>query len=103
MKDQKRTLAETNSIRLVERDGWSYVERVNASGVVCIVACTDEGKIVLIEQYRPPVGRNVIELHEVPLAEVNQWLVRAQAAGRLVDGRVYAGLHFLSQERPNGE
>ena len=44
-----------------------------------------------------------IELHEVPLAEVNDWLARAQAAGRLVDGRVYAGLHFLAQERPNGE
>ena len=163
------SIAETKYVRLVERGGWSYVERVNASGVVCIVACTNDGKILLVEQYRPPVGRNVIELpaglagdlsdqqdeafeeaaqrelleetgyrakqlartavvassagltdevvtmfvatgleqvgpgggdegeeiklHEVPLAEVNEWLARAQDAGRLV----YAGLHFLGQ------
>lgn len=172
-------IAETKHLRLVERDGWSYVERANASGVVCIVACTDEGKIVLVEQYRPPVGCNVIELpaglsgdladqadealeeaarrelleetgylakllrrkavvassagltnevvtmfvaeglekiapgggdesekievHEVPLAEADGWLARAQTDGKLIDGRVYAGLHFLRHDIPTGE
>ena len=70
------TIAETKHLRLVERDGWSYVERVNASGVVCIVACTDEGKIVLVEQYRPPVGRNVIELPAGLIVPVRRFLTR---------------------------
>ena len=178
MNNQERTIAETRHLRLVERDCWSYVERANASGVVCVVACTDEGKILLIEQFRPPVGCNVIELpaglagdladqadeafeeaaqrelleetgyqakllthkavvassagltnevvtmfvatglkkvaagggdvseeievHEVPLEEANDWLSRVQKAGKLVDGRVYAGLHFLGQEKSSG-
>ena len=57
-----RTLAETRFLRFVDRDGWSFVERVSATAVVMIVAVTDEGKLVLVEQPRPPLGRRVIEL-----------------------------------------
>lgn len=55
-------IAQTAHLRLVKRGGWSYVERTTASGVVCIVARTQENCIVLVEQYRPPVARRVIEL-----------------------------------------
>ena len=55
-------IAQTAHLRFVKRDGWSYVERTTASGVVCIVARTREDRIVLVEQYRPPVARRVIEL-----------------------------------------
>ena len=172
-------IAETKHLRLVQRDGWSYVERANASGVVCVIARTDEDKLLLVEQHRPPVRCNVIELpaglsgdlanqadealeeaaqrelleetgyrakqlnrkavlassagitdevvtmfvgtglekiasgggdehediqvHEVPIDEVDDWLARAQIAGKLVDGRVYAGLHFLRQDSPARE
>ena len=47
-------------LRLVIRDGWEYVERVNSSGVVIIVGKTDEDKVVLVEQFRHPVGKNTI-------------------------------------------
>ncbi|MBC8351952.1 MAG: NUDIX hydrolase [Planctomycetes bacterium] len=62
MSSPDKIIAETKHLRFVERDGWSYVERPTANGVVCIVACTDDNKLVLVEQYRPPVDRRVIEL-----------------------------------------
>lgn len=57
-----RVLVETKFLRCIDRDGWFFVERPNASGVVTLVPVTDDGRLVLIEQYRPPVKRNVIEL-----------------------------------------
>lgn len=62
MADPKpRVIAETKHLRLMERGGWSYVERPVATGVVCIVPLTSEQEVVLIEQYRPPVDGRVIE------------------------------------------
>jgi ADP-ribose pyrophosphatase len=49
-------------LSMLERDGWEYSSRTNASGVVVIVAVTDRDELVLVEQYRPPVDRSVIEL-----------------------------------------
>ncbi|MDP6719710.1 MAG: NUDIX hydrolase [Pirellulaceae bacterium] len=172
-------LAETDHLRFVNRSGWSYVQRTTASGVVCIVARTRDDRVVLIEQYRPPVDRHVIELpaglsgdlvdqadepldvaakrelleetgyraerlrqravvassagltdevvtmfvadglkkvapgggddsenisvHEVALHEVEDWLNRAQASGKLVDARVFVGLYLLQREGAGGE
>lgn len=47
-------------LKLVIRDGWEYVERVNCSGVVIIVSKTDDDKVIFVEQYRRPVEKNVI-------------------------------------------
>jgi ADP-ribose pyrophosphatase len=49
-------------LSLLERDGWEFASRSNASGVVVLVAVTDGPEIVLVEQFRKPVGKNVIEL-----------------------------------------
>ncbi len=49
-------------IQVVTDGGWEYVERVNTTGIIGIVPITDDGKLVLVEQYRPPVKCNVIEL-----------------------------------------
>ena len=53
---------------------WEYVTRSKAKGVVAILAITDDKRVVLTEQYRPPVGRNEIELPaglagDIPLQE----------------------------------
>ncbi|MDF1811370.1 MAG: NUDIX hydrolase [Verrucomicrobiales bacterium] len=55
-------------------DGWEYVIRPNARGCVAIFAVTDDNQLVLTEQFRPPVERNVIELPaglagDIPLQE----------------------------------
>lgn len=57
----KRILATGRHLRLMSENGWEYAERTNASGVVVIVAVTDDGKLLLIEQFRPPVGRHVVD------------------------------------------
>jgi len=41
---------------------WEAIERVGCSGVVVIAPITDNGEIILIRQYRPPVDRHVVEL-----------------------------------------
>jgi len=45
-----------------KRRYWEAVERVGCDGVVAIVPITDDGMLVLIRQFRPPVGECVIEL-----------------------------------------
>ena len=66
MKDEHRgqtdVLAETKYLRMVSRNGWSYVERTSVNGVVCVVARTQDNCLLLVEQYRPPVDCRVIEL-----------------------------------------
>ncbi len=160
-------------IRFVKLAEWEFVERVNCTAIVIIVAMTHDYKVVLTEQYRPPVKRKVIEfpaglvndeaekesifaaakrelfeetgyeakrmiklitgpvssgftsdrvtilkavdikkagpgggdmlenitVYEIPLAQVESWLVQMQKKGRLVDPKIYAGLYFLNKSR----
>jgi ADP-ribose pyrophosphatase len=57
-----RVCWEGRHLRVVTRGGWEFVQRPGVTGIVGIVAVTDEGRLVLTEQYRPPVNRRVIEL-----------------------------------------
>ncbi len=61
-KNDKVIIAKGRFTNYVMRDQWEYVERKGAAGVVGIVAVTDADELVLVEQYRPPVDANVIEL-----------------------------------------
>jgi ADP-ribose pyrophosphatase len=60
--NDKRIMWRGSHLDLVMRGSWEFVQRKNITGIVCIVAMTDDGKIVLVEQYRPPVSSRVIEL-----------------------------------------
>ena len=51
-----------NSSNMVETRDWESVERVNCSGIVGMVPLTDEGDVILIKQFRPPINGFVIEL-----------------------------------------
>jgi len=55
-------LCDAKYLRLIRNEGWEFVQRKNVSGIVGIIAITNDGKLVLVEQYRPPVGKNVIEI-----------------------------------------
>jgi len=55
-------LAETKFLRLVQAGHWTFAQRPNAIGAVGIVAITDQRKIILVEQYRIPLGAYTIEL-----------------------------------------
>ncbi|MEC8160118.1 MAG: NUDIX hydrolase, partial [Planctomycetota bacterium] len=63
MSDSKtdvQTIAATPHLKLVTRDGWSYVQRCQATGVVTVIPRSSKG-IVFVEQFRPPVQASVIE------------------------------------------
>lgn len=47
---------------ILERDGWEYVTRTNATAVAVLIPVTDDAQLVLVEQYRIPVRARVIEL-----------------------------------------
>jgi ADP-ribose pyrophosphatase len=53
---------EGKHLRVLTSGHWEYVERINATGAVAIAAVTEEGDLILTEQYRPPVSNRVIEL-----------------------------------------
>jgi ADP-ribose pyrophosphatase len=57
-----RTMWRGKHLDMVMRGSWEFVQRKNLTGIVCIVAITDDGKIVLVEQFRPPVDSPVVEL-----------------------------------------
>jgi ADP-ribose pyrophosphatase len=160
-------------LSLIERDGWEFASRSNASGVVVLVPVTAAGEIVLVEQFRKPVGSKVIELpaglvgdnadpdesildaagreleeetgysasslevlmmcpssagmsdeivsfvmasglertgpgggdesedievHVIPLQDVDGWLKRQQAEGKPLDPKIYAALYWLNSK-----
>jgi len=167
---QPTILVDAKYLRLVNQNGWEFVQRKGIGGIVGIVAVTDDQKLLLVEQFRPPVGASVIEipaglagdvaghenepldvaasrelleetgyqaaqmtylaagassagltneiitlyrasgltkvgpaagdggeqitLHEIPLTQVQTWLSDQLRAGRLIDLKVYAALHF---------
>lgn len=41
---------------------WEYVRRKNDRGAAVVIAVTNAGELVIVEQYRPPLGRRCIEL-----------------------------------------
>ena len=57
----KTILHEGKFLRLINNDGWEYVERTNCSDIVVIFNITKDNKVIFVEQFRPPVGANVIE------------------------------------------
>lgn len=57
----RETLYEGKFLRLFRQNDWEFVQRKNCTGIAIILAMTEEGKILLIEQFRVPVGKQVIE------------------------------------------
>ncbi|MBF0531834.1 MAG: NUDIX hydrolase [Candidatus Omnitrophica bacterium] len=54
-------LKEGRYFRFSRRGDWEFFSRKNCSDVAIIVALTDEGKVIFVEQYREPVRKKVIE------------------------------------------
>jgi ADP-ribose pyrophosphatase len=62
MADENEILYRGHALVLKKKGHWEFVERTKASGIVAILAITDAGEVVLVEQFRIPVGKRVIEL-----------------------------------------
>jgi ADP-ribose pyrophosphatase len=70
-------------ISIAQRGHWEYATRNTGKPAVGIVALTDEEKIVLVEQFRPPVNCSVVELPaglagDIAGAETESLLTAAQ-------------------------
>lgn len=57
-----RSLHKGEFLELKRDRHWEYVKRVNANGAVVIIAVTDAGELVLVEQTRIPLHGKTIEL-----------------------------------------
>ena len=68
-------LATGRYLTLIDDHGWEYVTRPGVTGIVVIVAITDDENLLLVEQYRTAVHRRVLEL----------------PAGMVGDGEAHAG------------
>ena len=55
-------LATGRHLRFVIRNGWEYVDRPGISGIVVVLGVTDHGGMVVVSQWREPVGAWVVEL-----------------------------------------
>ncbi len=64
-----------------KRGRWEYVGRANGIGAAVIVAI-DHGYVLLVEQYRVPLGRNCIELPAGLVGDDSEGEAAAVAAGR---------------------
>ena len=56
-----QTMWEGKYIRAMKRGRWEYVSRTNSVGAAVILA-EHEDKVILVEQYRVPVGARCLEL-----------------------------------------
>jgi ADP-ribose pyrophosphatase len=89
------TLYAGRHVSLVARGAWEFASRQSRKPAVGVVAMTADNRVVLVEQYRPPVEHTVIELPaglagDVPGAE-NESLVEAAQRELLEETGYVAG------------
>ncbi|HEX8170205.1 MAG TPA: NUDIX hydrolase [Thermoanaerobaculia bacterium] len=56
-----KTVFEGDRVLVLERDDWQYVERKKGKQAVAVIAETEDGKVILTEQFRRPVNARVID------------------------------------------
>ena len=54
------TLYKGKFLNMVREGRWEYCERVNNTGAVMVFACTPENKVLLVEEFRPPIGQRCL-------------------------------------------
>jgi ADP-ribose pyrophosphatase len=79
---EPRVLNRGRYLTLIDDNGWEYVTRPNVTGIVVIVAITAEGKLLLVEQWRPAVKNRVIELPAGMVGDVDAHEPLVTAASR---------------------
>lgn len=57
-----QVLGEGRFVRLLEENGYEYAERKGCTGIISVVAITDQDELVFVEQFRPALGCRTIEL-----------------------------------------
>lgn len=74
---------------------WEYVTRVRRIAAAVILALTDAREIVLVEQYRPPLGRRCLELPAGLIGDEDAGeAARASAERELMEETGFAAAHW---------
>jgi ADP-ribose pyrophosphatase len=55
------TVFEGKHLLVLETDDWQYVERKKGKSAVAVVAETEDGRVILTEQFRKPLQKRVID------------------------------------------
>ncbi len=61
-RNRVEALYQGQHLQLLKHRNWEFAARANGTGVVAIVAVTEDEKLVLTEQFRPPVQKKVVDL-----------------------------------------
>lgn len=61
-KEARTILGKGKFLQLVRDGGWEIAERINARGVVAVIAVTKDREFILTDQFRHAVGKRVIDL-----------------------------------------
>jgi len=56
-----KSIFEGKNILVLERDDWEFVERKKGKEAVAVIAETEDGELILTEQFRRPVNARVID------------------------------------------
>jgi ADP-ribose pyrophosphatase len=89
-------LGEGKYIRLVSDNGWEYATRPRVTGIVVIIAITEDGQLVLVEQPRTSVRKRVIELPAGMVGDVEAGETLPSAASReLIEETGFAAREML--------
>jgi ADP-ribose pyrophosphatase len=56
-----RTIYEGKHLLVLERDDWQFVERKKGKEAVAVIAETEDGEVILTEQYRAPLDARVLD------------------------------------------
>ena len=56
----KEIVCKGKFINMAKEGRWEFCERVNNTAAAMIFACTPENRVLLVEEFRPPVGRRCL-------------------------------------------
>ena len=95
--NERTTTHAGRHLSMVVLGHWEFATRNTKKPVVGIIAITDDGNIVLVEQFRPPIGRKIVELPaglagDIPGVE-NESILQA-AKRELMEETGYAATHW---------
>ena len=77
-----------------DAEGWEYVTRTRGRGVVGVIAVTEAGELILVEQHRPPTGGPVIELPAGLVGDEGEETLEEAAERELLEETGYHAKQF---------
>ena len=93
----KESLYSGKFLNLAREGRWEFCERVNDTRAAMIFACTPDNKVLLVEEFRPPVGAHCLCFPAGLVGDVTPESAAAAATRELEEetGYTAADMQFL--------